>query len=124
MPVSERAAVRRGLIALMDHRILAMSGEDIGFTYKGRLLLAYVQRAHYKARAVDERNDQRPDEIGSILEAIDRDDRFDPRGPVEAVQSLPAWLHTERESRRSVFSARWVAYACLLAVAAAYAFGH
>ncbi|MGR4871770.1 hypothetical protein ACIPRI_23230 [Variovorax sp. LARHSF232] len=119
VPVSERASVRRGLIALMDHGVLAMSGEDIGFTYKGRLLLAYVQRAHHKAPAVDERNDQRPEEIGSILGAIDRDDRFDSRGPVEMVQSLPVRLHTARESRRSVFSARGIAYACLLAVAAA-----
>lgn len=124
VPVSERAAVRRGLIALMDHGVLAMSGEDIGFTHRGRLLLAYVQRAHTKARAVDERNGQRPDEIDSMLAAIDRDDRLDPQGHVEDVQSLPARLHTAREARQSAFSAKWIACACLLAVAGAYAFGH
>ena len=124
VPVSERASVRRGLIALMDHGVLAMSGEDIGFTHKGRSFLAYVQRAHYKGRAVDQRNDRSPVEIDSILEAIDRDDRFAPQGPVEDVQSLPARLHTAREARRPVFSARWLAYACLLVVAAGYALGH
>ena len=124
VPVGERASVRRRLIALIDHGVLAMSGEDIGFTFKGRLLLAHVQRAYYHPRAVAEDVDPSPAEIDSILEGIDRDDRFDPQGPVEDVQSLPARLQIAREPRRSIFSARWVAFACLLAVAATYALGH
>ena len=81
VPVGERASVRRGLVALIDHGVLAMSGEDIGFTFKGRLLLAYVRRAHWQPRAVDEHVDQSLAEIDSILEGIDQDDRFDPQGP-------------------------------------------
>lgn len=124
VPVSERASVRRGLNALVDHGILAMSGEDIGFTYKGRLLLAYVKRAGHTAPVVDTRTEQRPREIDSILDAIDQDDRFEVQGHVEDVQSLPARLHPAIRSRRSVFPARWIGYACLLALVAAYALGH
>ena len=125
VPVSERASVRRGLVALIDHGVLAMSGEDIGFTSKGRLLLAYVQREHPHPhpRTPDDHVDPSPVGIESLLAGIDRDDRFDPQGSVEVVQSLPARLQVERKARRSSFSAGWVAFACLLAVAGAYALG-
>jgi len=62
--------------------------------------------------------------VDAMLEAIDGDDRFDPAGPVEDVQSLPARLQAAREPGRPIFPARWIALACLLCVAAAYALGH
>ncbi|MDM0115965.1 hypothetical protein QTI66_27700 [Variovorax sp. J22R133] len=126
VPVSERASVRRGLIALIDHGLLAMSGEDIGFTLNGRLFLAHVQRAHHPSRAADRPDEPDPVDIDSILDAIDGDDRFDPQGPVEDVQSLPARLQVERKPkpRRSGFPTKWFVFACLFAFAAAYAIGH
>ena len=124
VPVGERPSVRRGLTALVDHGVLAMSGEDIGFTFKGRLLLVRLQRARSHSRQENDRGNHVAAQIDSIVNAIDRDDRFDPQGPIGEMQSLPARLQAARKPRRSIISARWVVLGCLLAVAAASAFGH
>ena len=122
VPVGERASVRRGLAALIDHRVLAMSGEDIGFTVKGRLVLARVLPRRGRTPLAVQHDDTSSAVLSSVLAGIDLDERFDPKGSVEEVQSLPARLEVARSLRRSSFPTKWLTGAtCLLAIAAAWA---
>ncbi|WP_175545193.1 hypothetical protein [Variovorax sp. OV329] len=83
-----------------------MSGEDIGFTFKGRLLRVRLQSARTHSRQGNDPRDHIAAQIDSIVNAIDRDDRFDPQGPVEEMQSLAARLQAARTPRRPIISAR------------------
>jgi len=122
VPVSERASVRRGLVALIDHGVLAMSGEDIGFTSRGRLLLTRVLPRRDAQSSPARRGEQYRAEVATVLTAIARDERFDPQGPIEELESLPARLAVARTVKRTRLLPRWLAGAtCLVAVAAAWA---
>jgi hypothetical protein len=120
VPVSERPDVRRGLDALVQHGVLAQSGEYIGFTAKGRLFLAYVlQRRGTRSQAPHyEIDDESMKAIAALLREIDEDSRFEPYGDAEAVESLPARLKAELAPRKPLLNARLVVLAFLLVLAA------
>ncbi|MDM0112503.1 hypothetical protein QTI66_10100 [Variovorax sp. J22R133] len=121
--MSERPSVRRGLDALIDHGVLAMSGEDIGFTAKGRMLLAYVQQARGQAPSAYEHDDDSPAELASLLRAIEQDERFDPYTSLEEVETLPARLEAERrraQKKASSSSSKWILALLLIIGVAVY----
>ena len=120
VPASERAAVRRGLDALLEQGVLAMSGEDIGFTTKGRLFLAHVQRARGEPPTACEHDDESPAVLAAILRAIEQDDRFAPPGPgpIEDTRTLPARLEGYLAARPPRFAKGWIVVGGLTAAAA------
>ncbi|MEJ8853490.1 hypothetical protein WKW79_02860 [Variovorax robiniae] len=118
VPVSERPAVRRGLDALLDHGILAMNGEFIGFSSKGRMYLAHVQQAQGRTPSAYEHDDQSPAVLAGLIEAIEQDERFEPYASIEAVQSLPMRLEQLGRKRRSPSRLRWLLPLALAAGAA------
>ncbi|MEJ8848014.1 hypothetical protein [Variovorax rhizosphaerae] len=120
VPVSERPAVRRGLDALLDHGILAMSGEFIGFTAKGRIYLAHVQQALGQTPSAYEHDDQSPAVLAALIDAIEQDERFEPYTSIEEVQSLPARLESHVPKRKPVIRTRWLLSLALAAGAAAF----
>lgn len=122
VPVNERPGVRRGLDALLEHGLLAMSGEDIGLTAKGRLFLAYVQRARGETPTSYEHDDKSPAQLSAILAAIDAEDRLSPQGPIDDVRTLPARLDGYRANRAPRFSKGLMVLGGLAVAAAAFAF--
>jgi|KBSMisStaDraftv2_1062788.scaffolds.fasta_scaffold1284338_1 hypothetical protein len=104
VPVNERPGVRRGLDALIEHGLLAMSGEDIGVTAKGKLFLAHVQRARGETPTAYEHDDKSPALLAATLQAINAEDRLGPQGPIEDLRTLPARLEGYRSERASRFS--------------------
>jgi len=119
VPVSERPAVRRGLDALLDHGILAMNGEFIGFSSRGRMYLAHVQQALGQTPSAYEHDDDSPAVLAALIEAIEQDERFEPYTSIEEVQSLPARLESLGPKRRSPSRLRWLVPLALAAGAAA-----
>jgi hypothetical protein len=121
VPVSERPDVRRGLDGLVEHGVLAQSGESIGFTTKGRLFLAHVQ----SLRGTQGANHQALDEaematVSGLLREIDADSRFEPYRNLEEVESLPARLQAELAPRKPPAVGKWVVLACLVVLAALF----
>jgi hypothetical protein len=123
VPVSERPSVRRGIDALIELGVLAMSGEDIGFTTKGKMFLAGVQRARDEAPTVYEQDDKDPADLAALLAAIDKDERFTPYRSVDEMRTLPARLEGSRSPRGPRFSVSksWLVAGGLAAAAAAVA---
>jgi hypothetical protein len=121
VPVDERPSVRRGLDALVELGVLAMSGEDIGFTTKGRLFLAHVQRARGDTPSAHENDDKSPATLAALLEAIDHDERLTPQRSIDDMRTLPARLEGSRASRGPRFSRSWIVMCGLAAAAAAVA---
>ncbi|WP_213956454.1 hypothetical protein [Variovorax sp. dw_954] len=124
VPVSERPAVRRGLDALLDHGILAMNGEFIGFSPKGRMYLAHVQLALGQAPSAYEHDDESPAVRAALIEAIEADERFEPYASMEEVQSLPARLESHgpkpKPKRKRKTRGSWLLPLALAAGAAAF----
>jgi hypothetical protein len=121
VPVNERPSVRRGLDALIELGILGMSGEDIGFTTKGKLFLAQVQRSRGETPSAFEQDDKSPALLAAMLAGIDNDERLAPEGSVDDVRTLPARLEGYRASRSPRFSRSWIVMGGLAAAAAAFA---
>lgn len=121
VPVSERPAVRRGLDALLEHGVLAMSGENIAITPKGKVFLAHVQRARGETPTSYEQDDSNPALLAAISAAIDVDERLAPQGSIDDVRTLPARLEGYRANRSPRFSKAMMVIGSLAAAAAAFA---
>jgi hypothetical protein len=123
IPVSERPSVRRGIDALIELGVLGMSGEDIGFTTKGKMFLASVQRARDETPTVYEQDEKDPANLAALLAAIDKDERFTPYRSVDEMRTLPARLEGSQSPRgsRFAFSRGWLVLGGLAAAAAAVA---
>jgi hypothetical protein len=118
VPVSERPDVRRGLDGLVEHGVLAQSGEYIGFTAKGRLFLSYLHQQRGSPSVRHELDDEGTKTIAALLREIDEDARFEPYGNVEAVESLPARLEAQLAPRKPLVNTRMLVLAFLLVLAA------
>lgn len=116
VPVNERPAVRRGFDALIDHGILAMSGEDIGLTVQGRVFSAYCRRM--RGERLQGSEDARDAEVlRRQLEAIQADRRFDPDYTLDEVRSLPGRLEEPPSAKRARSPLIWIVLALLIALA-------
>ena len=124
VPVGERPGVRRGLDALLEHGLLAMSGEDIGLTAKGKLFLAHVQRARGQSPTAQDTDDKSPTVLSAILSAIEADDRLSPQGSMDEVRTLPARLEGYRAARAPRYSNGLLVLGGLAAAAVAFALLH
>ena len=114
VPVQERPSVRRGFDALIAHGILAMSGEGIGLTARGKVFSAYCRRMRGEQLhgADDVRDD---DTLHSLLDAIGGDARFDPDHDIDAVTTLPGRLEEYRvPPQRSRMPLVWIVLALLV----------
>lgn len=120
VPVNERPAVRRGLEALLEHGLLAMSGEDIGLSAKGKLFMAHVRRARGETPTSYEHDDKSQAILSAILGAIEADDRLRPQGSMDDVRTLPARLDGYRANRAPRFSKALLVMGGLAAAAAAF----
>lgn len=120
IPVSERPSVRRGLDALVERGILAMNGEDIGFTSKGKVFLAYVQRAKDMAPTNYEQDESDPAVLAQLLTLIEDDPRFEPARPLDEVRMLPARIDGFRKARNSRLGKKWLVLGGLAAAVAAF----
>lgn len=98
VPVDERPYVRRGLDALIDHGVLVMTGEDIGFTPQGNVFLTFVANVQQHAQTVEQDIAGHP-VLTPLLKAIARDDRLEPPRPIEEIRTLPARLEGYRARR-------------------------
>ncbi|HEY2256677.1 MAG TPA: hypothetical protein VGI11_13650 [Variovorax sp.] len=123
VPVSERPSVRRGIDALIELGVLAMSGEDIGFTTKGKMFLASIQRARDETPTVYEQDDKDSAHLAALLGAIDEDERFTPYRSVDEMRTLPSRLEggSSNSARGPRLSRSWLVMGGLAAVAAAVA---
>ncbi|MBB3181681.1 hypothetical protein [Variovorax sp. Sphag1AA] len=99
VPVNERPAVRRGVEGLIDSGVLAVHGEDIGFTADGWQFLAHVQKSQGQKAAVERHHDD-PAALERILEKVEQDERFEPYRDLDEVRTLPARLENYRTLRR------------------------
>lgn len=121
VPVNERPAVRRGIEGLIDSGVLAVHGEDIGFTANGWQFLAYIQKAQGQKVAV-ERHHEDPASLQRILERIEQDERFQPYRDLEEVRTLPARLENYRSLRRDTrMPTSWLVVTTVLVIVAALA---
>lgn len=121
VPVNERPAVRRGIEGLIDAGVLAIHGEDIGFTPNGWQFLAHVQKAQGKKAAV-ERHHEDAAALQRILEKIEEDERFEPYRDLDEVRTLPARLENYRAYRRDMRApVGWLAVITVVVLAAAFA---
>lgn len=115
VPVHERPAVRRGFDALIDHHILAMSGEDIGLTVQGRVFSAYCRRMRgERLQGTEDARD--PEVLRRQLEAIQADKRLDPDYTLDEVRSLPGRLEDPPRQSRSRGPLVWIVLALLIAL--------
>jgi len=115
VPVHERPSVRRGFDALIEHGILAMSGEDIGLTAQGRVFAAYCRRL--RGDRLHGNEDVRDDEmLKKQLKAIQSDTRFDPDHAIEEVRTLPGRLEELQQPKRSRAPIFWIALALIAAI--------
>ena len=120
VPVNERPAVRRGIEGLIEAGLLAVHGEDIGFTPDGSQFLAYVQRAQGQKPNV-ERHQEDAAALERVLGAIERDERFEPYS-LDDVRTLPARLENYRSHRGSArFPKNWLGIALIAVVLAVIA---
>ncbi|MDM0023630.1 hypothetical protein [Variovorax saccharolyticus] len=124
VPVSERPGVRRGLDALLEHGLLAASGEDIGLTGKGKLFMAHVQRARGQPPVAQDPDDKNPAVLAAIVSAIEADDRLAPQGSMDDVRTLPARLEGYRAARAPRYSKGLLVLGGLAAAAVAFALLH
>jgi len=121
VPVNERPAVRRGIEGLIDSGVLAIHGEDIGFTADGWQFLAYVQKTECQ-KATIERHYEDPTALQRVLEKIEQDGRFEPYRALEDVRTLPARLENYRSLRRDKrMPTGWLVITTALVIAAALA---
>jgi len=121
VPVNERPAVRRGIEGLIDAGVLAIHGEDIGFTPAGWHFLAHVQKVQGQKPAI-ERHHEDPAALERILEKIEQDNRFEPYRDLEEVRTLPARLENYRSHRRdSSLPSGWLVVTTLVVIVAAVA---
>ncbi|SCK24287.1 hypothetical protein VAR608DRAFT_1926 [Variovorax sp. HW608] len=119
VPVNERPAVRRGIEGLIDSGVLAVHGEDIGFTADGWQFLTHVHKVQGQKAAV-ERHHEDPAALQRILDKIEQDDRFQPYRDLEEVRTLPARLENYRSLRRdSRMPMGWLVVTTVLVIAAA-----
>jgi hypothetical protein len=102
VPVNERPAVRRGIEALIEAGVLAMHGEDVGFTQDGMQFLGYVRRVQCQKSVAVHQDDSGA--LVRILDAIQQDERFEPYRSLDDVCSLPARLEDSRTDRRQEVS--------------------
>ncbi|VWX62450.1 conserved hypothetical protein [Burkholderiales bacterium 8X] len=115
---SERAFVRRGLDALVDHGLLFAAGKQIGFNAEGKDYLAFFQWAQ-EADAT-EPVPERHAIVDPLRAVIDDDPRLAPsRSSFDQLQTLPGRLESYREARRTSRWGRVTMVIALGAVAAA-----
>lgn len=115
VPVHERPSVRRGFDALIDHGILAMSGEDIGLTTQGRVFSAYYRRM--RGERLQGGDDARePELLRRQLDAIQADTRFDPDHSLDEVRSLPGRLEDPPRERRARGPLIWIVLALVVVI--------
>jgi hypothetical protein len=114
VPVDERPSVRRGLDALIDHGLLGTSGEDIGLTAHGRILLSCYRRQRGDTTAADDLRE--PATLHEVLAAVERDARFDPDGAIAEAQTLPGRLEELRGERRRRLPGIWIVLAAIVAL--------
>ena len=121
VPVNERPAVRRGIDGLIDSGVLAVHGEDIGFTADGWQFVAYVQKMQGQKAAVERHHDD-PAALQRILEKIEQDERFEPYRNLDEVRTLPARLENYRSLRRDTrMPMGWLFVTTALVIVAALA---
>ena len=115
VPVHERPAVRRGFDALIDHGILAMSGEDIGLTTQGRVFSAYCRRMRgERLHGADDARE--PELLQRQLAAIQADTRLDADQSLDDVRSLPGRLEGPQRARRQRGPIVWIVLALIIAI--------
>lgn len=120
VPVGERPYVRRGFDALIEHGMLVMSGEDIGFTSRGNAFLTYVANVEDHSPTLEADLQGHP-VLTPLLAAIAVDDRLLPPKPMEEIATLPARLE-DRPARSGVSAGRWALLMGAATVAAGAAF--
>lgn len=121
VPVDERPYVRRGFDALVDHGMLVMAGEDIGFASGGNAFLTYVANVEDQSPTLEADLFGHP-VLTPLLAAIALDDRLSPPKPMEEIETLSARLE-DRSVRSGVSAAgRWALLLGATAVAASAAF--
>ncbi|SEB25737.1 hypothetical protein [Variovorax sp. YR216] len=119
IPVSERPAVRRGIEGLIDAGVLAVHGEDIGFTADGWQFLAYAQKTQGQ-KAVVERHHADPAALERVLGKIEQDERFEPYRDLDEVRTLPARLENYRSLRHDKrMPMGWLVVTTVLVIVAA-----
>lgn len=121
VPVSERPYVRRGIDALIDLGILAMSGEDVGFTPVGNVFLAYVSNVKDRSATLEEDVRDHPT-LADLLAGIEADPRLALPKPLEEVQTLPSRLEGARKPKRTRFLGAWIMLFTIALLACAVAF--
>ena len=118
VPVQERPSVRRGFDALIEHGILAMSGEHIGLTAQGKIFSAYCRRM--RAERLHGADDVRDDDtLHRLLDAIGADPRLDPDHDIDdIVSTLPGRLEEYRlpPNPSSRIPLLWIVLALLVAL--------
>lgn len=106
VPVDERPYVRRGLDALVDLGILAMSGEDIGVAQKGVVFMAFVAGIEQRSPTV-EADIKGHAVLTPLLAAIANDERLSPPKAPEDIRTLPARLENYRATKKSGVVNKW-----------------
>jgi hypothetical protein len=116
VPSNERAYVRRGIAALVDHGALSENGDELALTREAKALLAYLEWAETSHPGEEPPDPHAP--AAPLRGLIGNDARLVPPKAIENIRSLPARLEAYRETQRSVLS-RWAVVLMLGAVAAA-----
>ncbi|VWX59294.1 conserved hypothetical protein [Burkholderiales bacterium 8X] len=96
VPVNERPYVRRGLDALIDHGVLTLSGENIGLSRLGQVLLDQAAETRQPTAA----NHADTASVQVLREALANDDRLEPARPIQDIMTLPGRLEGYRDRRR------------------------
>ena len=115
VPVNERPYVRRGLDALIEHGVLALSGENIGLTRAGLMLLETATNPQ-SAGAEEE-------SMRALHLALDAEERLVPLRSMDEILTLHGRLEGATQQRAGPSSRRstLVLLLLLLVVAAAVA---
>ncbi|AMM23731.1 hypothetical protein [Variovorax sp. PAMC 28711] len=100
VPVNERPYVRRGLDALIDQGVLVMTGEDIGFTPQGHVLMTFIANVHDHPNTVAEDVAGHP-VLTPLFKAIALDERLEPPRSMDEIRTLPARLENYRGRRKT-----------------------
>lgn len=120
VPADERPCVRRGFDALIDHGVLVMSGEDIGFAPGGNAFLTYVANVEEHSPTLEADLLGHP-VLTPLLAAIAVDDRLLPPKPMQEIATLLARLE-DRLVGSGVSAGRWALLLSAATVAAGAAF--